>query len=39
MVPISIVAYHNSLIVIRNMEEFAHYYCYTTKQKMGPENK
>ena len=36
-----IAAHNRELVVIDNMETFAHYYCYTIKQKQGqvPDNQ
>jgi hypothetical protein len=36
---IPIVAYHNGLVCIRDMDEFASYYCYAIKQKTVPARK
>ena len=31
----SIAALHREMVVINDMETFAHYFCYTTRQKKG----
>jgi len=37
---ISIVAYRNGgLVLIRDMDEFASYFCYTVKVKTVPVNR
>ena len=36
---IPIVAYHNVLVCIRDMDEFASYFCYAIKQKRLPVKK
>jgi hypothetical protein len=36
---IPIVAYHNGLVVIKNMDDFASLFCYAKKQKSVPANK
>lgn len=31
----SLAAHNRELVLITDMESFAHYFCYTTKQKKG----
>ena len=37
MTQISIVAHHNGLVVIRDMDDFVGYFCYAKRQKNVPE--